>query len=157
MTKILSLLVFVLSFSVQGQSKCSFTRHHYVEIEGKDVSKVLRHKLLNDFNPDKVIVQKINEELGMKICGTFRPFHNLKDIPVVPAPKEERLLTKVILTPNKTGFWEMSVENLIRKNEKEMTSVTAVEKYTSPKSIKDIKDSEVVEWVSSKLLVLTNK
>ena len=46
-------------------------------------------------------------------------------------------------------------EKQSRKSEKEITQFSAAETFTSAKSIKNIKDSEVVEWVSSKLLVLT--
>jgi hypothetical protein len=155
MIKILSLIVLILSFSALGQSKCSFTRHHHVEVDGKDVTKVLRHKILNDFNPDKVIVQKINEELGVKLCATFKPFHDFKDILAIGKPKEEQILTKVALTPDKKGFWLLTIESFVRKNEKEVTQFSAAETFTSAKSIKDIKDSEIVGWVSSKLLVLT--
>ncbi len=155
MIKILSLFVLIVSFSAQGQSKCSFTRHHHVEVDGKDIPKVLKHKILNDFNPDKVIIQKINEELGLKLCATFKPFHDLKDILAIAKPNEEQILTKVALTPDKQGFWLLSVESFIRKNEKEVAQFSASETYTSAKSIKGIKDSEIVEWVTAKLLVLT--
>lgn len=154
MMKILSLLILVFSFSVQGKTKCSFTRHHYVEVEGKALSKELRNKILNEFNPDQEIVQKVNEDLAVKICATFRPLHNIKDIPLTAAPKQEKLLTKVTLSPNKNGFWEMSIENFVRKDEKELTAITTAATYTAAKSIKDIKNSEVAEWVSSKLLIL---
>ena len=155
MIKILSLFVLIASFSAQGQSKCSFTRHHHVEVDGKEVPKELKHKILNDFNPDKVIIQKINEDLGVKLCATFKPFHDLKDILANTKPKEEQILTKVVLTPDKQGFWLLTVESFIRINEKEVTQFSASETFTSAKSIKDIKDSEIVEWVTAKLLVLT--
>ena len=71
MIKILSLFVLIVSFSAQGQSKCSFTRHHHVEVDGKDIPKVLKHKILNDFNPDKVIIQNPGEVI---FSGTYKEF-----------------------------------------------------------------------------------
>jgi hypothetical protein len=155
MLRILCLFVLFFSFAALAKSNCSFTRHHHVEVDGKEVPKVLKHKILNDFNPDKLIIQKINEELGVKLCATFKPFHDLKDILAVAKPKEEQILTKVALTPDKQGFWLLTVESFVRKNEKEVTQFGAAETFTSAKSMKDIKDSEIVEWVTAKLLVLT--
>ena len=155
MLRILCLFVLFFSFAAIAQKNCTFTRHHHVEVEGKDVPKELKHKILNDFNPDQVMIQKINEELAIKLCATFRPFHDLKDILAISKTNEEQILTKVALASDKQGFWVLSIESFVRKNEKETTQFSAAETFTSAKSIKDIKDSEIVEWVSSKLLVLT--
>lgn len=154
----LSLLFFSLTVQAapKAQKACSFIRHHHVEVEGTDIPKELRNKILNDFNPDKVMVQKTNTELNIKLCASFRPFKHLKDVPLSKQASEEHLISRVTLTPGEKGFWVMKVENLMRKNEKETTPVTSIQTYVSPKSIKEIKDVEVVEWVSSKLLVLTN-
>jgi hypothetical protein len=155
----LSLLLFSLTVQAapKAQKGCSFIRHHHVEVEGKDIPKELRNKILNDFNPDKVVVQKTNEELNIKLCASFRPFKHLKDVPLSKQSREEHLISKVTLTPDEKGFWVMKVENLMRKNDKETTPVTSVQTYVSAESIKEIKDVEVVEWVSTKLLVLTNQ
>jgi|GEM_PF-5763359 len=155
----LSLLLFSLTVQAapKAQKGCSFIRHHHIEVEGTDIPKELRNKILNDFNPDKVVVQKTNEELNIKLCASFRPFKHLKDVPLSKQAREEHLISKVTLTPDSKGFWVMKVENLMRKNEKETTPVTSIQTYVSPKSIKEIKDVEVVEWVSSKLMVLTNQ
>ncbi len=65
----LALSLLLLSLTVQAAPKaqkgCSFIRHHHDEVEGKDIPKELRNKILNDFNPDKVVVQKTNEELNI--------------------------------------------------------------------------------------------
>ncbi len=132
-------------------------RHYHVELAEKDISKNLKNLILKEFKPNKVIVQKINVELGFKVCATFRPFLNLKDIPVIIKPNEEQIHTKVTLNPNKNGFWDMSVEHILQKKEAPGLRTPHVMTYTSAKPVKDLKDSEVVKWVSANLLVLTKK
>lgn len=152
--------VLFLSFEVlaasQARKSCTFTRHQHVEIEGSDFPKPLKNKILNNFNPDKLYLQKENKEMGIKICGSLRSFHDLKDISEGKA-QEEHFLTKVNLVPDKQDHWVMTTESFMRKGEKETVPVTAPMSFISPQKIKLIKDAEVVDWVTANLLNLSAK
>ncbi len=157
MMKMFTLILPLLSFSALGQKNCSFTRHYHVELKGIDLPIALKNKILSSFNPKNIIVQKTNEEMNIVVCATVGKFLDPKEILKLPHSKEEHVLTKLSLAPDQNGFWLMSVENFMRKDEKEMTSVNALEIHHSPKLIKQMKDPEVVKWVSSNLLPPTSK
>lgn len=150
--KFLILLGFVFSLQAFAGTKCSFIRNQFIEIEGKDVPKELKNKLLNNFIPDRLIPFKQNDELGVSFCLRLHPFHDKKDIlPQGARDKEEFLLTKVKLIKDK-GFWKLGLQSFFLSKTGEMISYLKSDDTTSPKKIDEIKDVDIVDWVSSKIV-----
>ena len=150
--KILLLLGIVLTTTVFAAPKCSFIRNQFIEIEGKDIPKELKNKLLNNFVPDRLIPFKENAELGVSICLRLHPCHDKKDVlPQGAKAKEEFLLTKVKFFNHK-GFWKIDLESFLRSKSGELTSYLKSEEHTAPKKIDEIKDADVVDWVTSRII-----
>jgi hypothetical protein len=150
--KILLLLGIVLTNAVFAAPKCSFIRNQFIEIEGKDIPKELKNKLLNNFVTDRLIPFKENAELGVSICLKLHPFHDKKDVlPQGAKDKEEFLLTKVKFFKHQ-GFWKIDLESFLRSKNGELTSYLKSEEHTAPKKIDEIKDVDVVDWVTAKII-----
>jgi hypothetical protein len=153
------ILFFVLIFSsyVFANPQCTFLRIQHVVVEGKDVPIELKNKLLNSLIIDKSYLVKNKSDLGIALCTTLRPFKDLRDI-VEPgkSTNQENLLSKVTLT-KENKFWNLNIEIMTRGKGSEMNIFYKSRSLASPKSISEIKDSEVVDWVLSKLIYLDLK
>jgi hypothetical protein len=138
---------------------CTFMRHQYVAVEGEQVPKELENKILNSFNPDEVLVIKENEEYHIKACTSLHPLKKIKDVPMKDFRQgEEHIITKVRLEP-KDNFWSLKIDTYARHNEKneDLQLIWGDIVSKSPKTIKDIKNAEVADWVFQRVKTLSSK
>ncbi len=106
---------------------------------------------------DKSYLIKNNSDLGIVVCTSLRPFKDLRDVVGTgKSPNQEHLLSKVILT-EENKFWNLNIESMTRGKGGEMNMFYKSRSLISPKSISDMKNSEVVDWVLSKLIYLDLK
>lgn len=118
---------------------------------------MLRKKILKQFDPNAVIIQKKNEELNIQVCATLRPFKSLNDVlsPIKPMQTQHQM--KVMLSEGKGGFWNLKIEHFVPKNDKETVVKDPAFSFVSTIKTKELKDSEVAEWVYSKILTSLQK
>jgi hypothetical protein len=153
------ILFFVLIFSSHlfAAPKCTFLRIQHLAVEGKDVPIELKNKILNSLIVDKTYLIKNNPDLGIVVCTSLRPLKDLRDvIELGKIPNQEHLLSKVILT-EENKFWTLNIESMTRGKGDEMNMFYKSRPLISPKSISEMKNSEVVDWVVSKLIYLDLK
>jgi len=106
---------------------------------------------------DKTYLIKNNPDLGIVVCTSLRPLKDLRDvIELGKIPNQEHLLSKVILT-EENKFWTLNIESMTRGKGDEMNMFYKSRPLISPKSISEMKNSEVVDWVVSKLIYLDLK
>jgi hypothetical protein len=153
--KLILSFYFLLSsyqFTFAAGLNCGFVRHQYIDVTGEKLPKELKNKILNNLNDGKLFVLKENPILGAKICSALHALKNIKDLPNESAkPGEEHILVKVLLEEEKK-FWKLKISNFIKTNSKGLTLVSTSESFTSSKTINDIKDVEVVDWIIGKLV-----
>ena len=148
-TSILCLLFFTLS--TQAETGCTYTRNLYVEVEGEEVPKELKNKILNEYNPDEVFLIKKNEEMALKICGTARALKNVKDVPVnVAGAKEEHSLIKVKIRSEK-NFWLVKMEGYIRNAKGELVLQFTEQEEKTSKPAAEMKYADMAAWVGQKV------
>jgi hypothetical protein len=138
---------------------CTFMRHQYIAVEGKQLSKELENKILNTFNPDEVLLIKENPEFNLRACTSLRPLTKIKDVPLKNYREgEEHIITKVKLEA-KDGFWLLNINSFARTNEKseELKLIWGDIESLSPKTIQDIKNVEVADWVYQRVKTLSSK
>jgi hypothetical protein len=144
---------------VAKEKPCTFMRHQYVSVEGEMVPKELQNKILNSFNPDEVLVVKENAEFNIKACTALHPLKKIKDVPLKNFKQsEEHIITKVKLEP-KDGFWMLIINAYARADEKneELKLIWGDIESKSPKTMKDIKNFEVADWVLQRVKTLSSK
>lgn len=143
----------------EKEKPCTFMRHQYVSVEGEKVPKELQNKILNSFNPEEVLVIKENVEFNLKACTALHPMKKIKDVPLKNFKQsEEHIITKVKLEP-KDGFWILKIDTYARADEKteELKLIWGDIESKSPKTMKDIKNVEVADWVLQRVKTLSSK
>jgi hypothetical protein len=154
--KLVLVFIFFISHLVPmtfaSDKKCTFIKHQYVEIIGEKVPEDLKNKILNNLIDDKVYLIKENLVLNARICTSLHALKKVKDFPTGSAKSgEEQLLVRVHLNEDK-NFWKMNILSFVQINSKAPVQVSASSDFISVKTIKEIKDIEVVDWVIGKLV-----
>ena len=150
--KIFFVIFVIFQTGLYAQSKCSFVRHQFIEVVGESVPKELKNKILNEFNPDNLILIKENKELGLKICSKLQAFHNLNEIQVQGSKMDgEALLTKVFLR-QQNDFWFLQIESFVRSKEGKLISIYKSDEERSGLKVNQLKNIEAVSWIYKKIL-----
>lgn len=155
------ILISLSSQAAPAKSKapsCSFVRHQYIEVEGKDLAVEIKNKILNTIET-KLEVIKENLEFNLRLCSVLHPLKKIKDVPLKNSqPGQEHLITKISLTP-KDGFWILNIDTFGRADEKsdELTKVWGDIESKSLKPQKELKNSELADWVLGRVKTLSSK
>ena len=105
------------------------------------------------------MVIKENAEFNLKACTSLHPLKKIKDVPLKNFKQaEEHIITKVTLVP-KDGFWILNIDAYARADEKSerLNLIWGDIESKSPKTMKDIKNVEVADWVLQRVKTLSSR
>lgn len=144
------MLFFTLT-ALASETGCTHVRHLYVEVEGVEVPKELKNKILNEYNQDDLFLIKKNDDMGLKACGSARALKNVKDVPMMPwPPKQEHNIVKVKIR-SENNFWLVKLEGYLRNNKGELVLQYTEAEARTDRPAAQMKHADMAAWIGQKV------